>query len=261
MSDLLDVPHTGVFHPTMIHPHTGVPLEALGFWRDGRPIWPTMGASEDDDGGDAGGDDEGDEGEYGAGGDDEGDDDEDLDDGKSPEDLKAELSRIRKSYAKVLKEKRNLTKGGDGKPRPPKVKTGEGDDGKDSFTKDDVEATREETREAVRAEMLPAVIRPAARTVLEKLGMQFGKDEDVARAKLSRTLKLADIDDVELDEDGELVGLEQALREVRKAFPEMFRGTRARTPGNAGGGRRPSTKPKSATEMQAAAVFGGGDDD
>jgi hypothetical protein len=32
-------------HATMVHPITGQPLRAVGFRRDGRPIWPIMGAS------------------------------------------------------------------------------------------------------------------------------------------------------------------------------------------------------------------------
>lgn len=243
-------------HPWMIHPHTGKPLEAVWVRPDGRPVWPIMGASEDDDS-DEDADADGDDSDEDADVDGDDSDEDDIDDGKSPEDLKAELARLRKSQAKLLKEKRNLTRTGD-KTKP---KTKDDTDGKDAFTKDDVEALREETRESVRSEMLPAVIRPAARTVLEQLGMQFPKDSDVAKAKLSRALKLADIDDVELDEDGELIGLEAALREVRRQFPEMFKGTRVRTPGNAGGGRRPSTKPKSATEQQMAAAFGKNLDD
>lgn len=237
-----------LIHPWMIHPRTGAPLEAVGVRKNGRPIWPIMGAAEDDED-DAGGD------EDDAGGDDEdagGDDEDDVDEGKSPEDLKAELARLRRSQAKLLKEARNRTK-----TAPPKVKAGDKDgDDKNAFTKDDIESTREETRESVRAEMLPAVIRPAARTVLEGLGMAFPKDVDVARAKLTRALKLADIEDVELDEDGELVGLDTALREVRRQFPEMFKGARVRTPGNAGGGGKRTTKPRSATEQQMAAAFG-----
>jgi hypothetical protein len=52
------------------------------------------------------------------------------------------------------------------------------------------------------------------------------------------------------------VGLDAALRDVRKQYPELFKGTRVRTPGNAGGGGRRTTKPRSATELQAAAAFG-----
>lgn len=38
-----------ITHPTLLHPHTGQPLKAVGRRRDGSPIWPIIGASEDDD--------------------------------------------------------------------------------------------------------------------------------------------------------------------------------------------------------------------
>lgn len=181
---------------------------------------------------------------------DEDDADGDPDAGKSPEDLRAELKALRASRAKLLREKGNRDKNG--------KKDG---DGKDTFTKDDVAALREETQAAARAELMPALIRNASRGTLESLGMVFPKDSTEARAKLTRTLKLADVDDLEIGDDGEVVGLEHALREVRRTYPELFRGSKVRTPGNAGGGRRTSERPKSATELQAAAVFGNRDDD
>jgi len=42
-------------HPHLVHPRTGLPLAALGFRKDGRPIWPVLGASPDDDGNGDGG--------------------------------------------------------------------------------------------------------------------------------------------------------------------------------------------------------------
>lgn len=42
------------FHPTMRHPHTGAALQAIGLRANGRPIWPIMGASPDDTGGQGG---------------------------------------------------------------------------------------------------------------------------------------------------------------------------------------------------------------
>jgi hypothetical protein len=119
-------------------------------------------------------------------GDDEGDDD-DPDAGKSPEDLRAELKALRASRAKLLREKGNRAKNGK-----------KDEDGKDTFTKDDVAALREETQAATRAELMPTIVRTASRGTLESLGMVFPKDSAEARAKLTRTLKLADVDDLEI---------------------------------------------------------------
>jgi len=237
-------------HPWMIHPRTGAPLEALGYRADGRPIWPIMGASEDDPEGDPEGDPDDDpEGDPEDDPDDDPEDDPDA--GKSPEDLRAELRALRASKAKLLREAKNRTKG---KPKD------EDKDGK-GLTREDFEAMQEETRAAARAELMPALIRTSARGTLESLGMVFPKEPEAAKAKLTRVLKLADTEDLELDDDGEVAGLEHVLRQVKKIAPELFRGKTPPRVGNAAGNGRPNSKPKTATELQAAALFGGGDDD
>lgn len=40
--------HALPVHPTKRHPLTGLPLTAVGLRRDGRPVWPILGASPDD---------------------------------------------------------------------------------------------------------------------------------------------------------------------------------------------------------------------
>lgn len=57
-------------HPTRTHPHTGEPLRALWIRPDGRTMWPILGASPDDGGGDGGngGQGGGDGGQGGTGG-------------------------------------------------------------------------------------------------------------------------------------------------------------------------------------------------
>jgi hypothetical protein len=56
-------------HPTLRHPRTGNRLRAIGVTRDGRAMWPVLGASPDDDadgsGDDAGDDDAGGQGDDG----------------------------------------------------------------------------------------------------------------------------------------------------------------------------------------------------
>jgi hypothetical protein len=159
-------------HPTMIHPHTGRPLEALGRRRDGRPIWPILGASEDDD------EDEGDDGDDTGVGDDE-DEDEDDDPwaGKTDVELKAELSRVTKSSTRASSQAKawrefaqgKTDKAPDGRTRT-KPKTGDEDDeskttktAKGGFTKADLEAARQEAIDAAREENQAAAISVSAR--------------------------------------------------------------------------------------------------
>lgn len=52
-------------NPQLIDPASGAPLRAIGLRRDGRPIWPVLGAAED--GGDTGGAGDGGAGDGGAG--------------------------------------------------------------------------------------------------------------------------------------------------------------------------------------------------
>lgn len=246
-------------HPWKIDPRTGCRLEALGVRPPRRgetgdqPIWPIMGAAEPDDGPeDEPGDDDDDpdddpEDELG---------DDDPDAGKSEADLRAELKRLRVASTRKgreIEKWRLRAQGKNGKK--------DDEDDKDKFTKDDVEDLTERTKEATRAELMPAIIRSQGRSVLESLGMAFPRDAKDAKAALTRTLKLANLDDLELNEDGEVEGLEHELREVKRLYPQLFRGGRVRTPGNAGGGRRPADKPRSATELQMAQAFGIGDDD
>lgn len=244
-----------LIHPWMIDPRTGTPLRALGVVA-GRPVWPIMGAAEDDEEDDGegaeddGGDDEEDDGE--------GDDGGDPDAGKTPEELLAEVKALRSSRAKLLKEKANRSKGGNGKNGD---RNGDGDGKDKTLTRADVDDLVEETKASERQSLMPAIVRTQSKSVLADLGMVFDKDTTKAKAQLSRVLKLADTDDLDLGDDGEVEGLEHALRAVKRDFPQLFRGSRVRSAGNAGGGGKSSTKPKSATEVQASHLFGGGDDD
>lgn len=188
-----------------------------------------------------------------------GDGDDDPDAGKSPEDLRAELKRLRGASTRSAREAEKWRLRAQGKNGKKDDTDTDGD--KDKFTKDDVDDLTERTKEATRAELMPAIIRSQGRSVLESLGMAFPKDAKDAKAALTRTLKLANLEDLDLNEDGEVEGLEHELREVKRLYPQLFRGGRVRTPGNAGGGRRPAEKPKSATELQMAQAFGLGDED
>lgn len=76
---LAAVQGTGIFHPTMTHPKTGLPLEALYVDKHGRVHWPILGASEDDDS-NSDGDDDGDSDDNDDNDGDNSDDDDDDDD-------------------------------------------------------------------------------------------------------------------------------------------------------------------------------------
>jgi hypothetical protein len=147
---------------------------------------------------------------------------------------------------------------GEGQGRRDKTKTEDDPDKK--FTRAELDEIRTETETATRGEMLPVVIKHAATSALRDAGFVFPDDKDARATKLRRALKLMDVEDVEIDEDGEVLGLEDAIDELKAEWPELFAkagGTRQRKrPGNTGGNGKPVTRKKSITEQQAEALFG-----
>lgn len=70
-----------------------------------------------------------------------------------------------------------------------------------------------------------------------------------------RIIKLLDLSDVELDDEGKLAGIEQKLEEVKKDFPELF-DTKRRVGGKADIHADTPVKPKlTGTEAQVASIF------
>ena len=240
-------------HPWMIDPRNGLPLAALGVRANGRPIWPIMGASEDDGDGD---DDEDDAG----GGDDEDEDGAGDDDpwaGKSAEDLKAELARLSRTSTRNAADAKRWRERAQGK-------GGEGDAGKagdkskTSFTREEYDESVKEARDGGRASLMPALVRTAAESQLERAGLVLPSDDDARDAKIGRVIKLLDLDNIELDDNGKLIGLGSEIDALKDAYPELFtKGTKRVTqPGNNGGGKRSAAKAKTATELQAEHIFG-----
>lgn len=270
-------------HPWKIDPRTGLALRAV-FMRPPRrgevgeqPVWPIMGASEDDPGDD---DDEDDGVPDPDELDDEDDDDEDDDEddpwaGKSEADLKAELRRLSGAHGKAKTQAQRWREFAQGKtdtapdgtkrtaPKPapktdPKTKSG-------ALTRADLEAAVEEARNEARAETREATIRTTARAELRAAGLSLPSDPEESKAVIARAVRLLDLDDVSV-EDGEVVGLDDAIADLKRMLPGMFKAgspngnggrRKAPNPGNTGGGKGGAGKPKTATEQQAALIFGG----
>jgi hypothetical protein len=49
-------------------------------------------------------------------------------------------------------------------------------------------------------------------------------------------MKLLDLDEVEVDEDGEVTGLTDQLDDIKREWPEFFKRTRSANPSNGAGG-------------------------
>ena len=191
----------------MLHPKTGQPIKAIGYRNDGRPIYPIMGASDDDDGGDGtdggdgAGDDDGDDQGSGGDGDDAGSagDQNSNDDRKNPriKELSDENARYR-NRAKKAEDEKNVAL-----------------------------ARLKEIDDADKSELDKATSRS---TELE--GTVESQDDTITKLRIDNAfltsnkhkwqnpaaaLRLIDLSEVEIDEDGKVTGLDKALDKLAKS--------------------------------------------
>lgn len=232
-----------------IHPRTG--LTAVGLRADGRPIWPIMGGSgdgdgdgDDDDQGD--GDDDSDDG-GGDGGD--GDDEGEGDDGDTkPKPKKTGDTVPRSELAKVIAARDKAKK-------EARDRTRELDELKRSSETSEDTARREaaeEARKTADARYKPISVRAAL--------LEAG----VLPARVKGALKLIDLDDVEIDDDGEVTGLDSQIDDLKKDWSELFaveqepgKKLEPRRGGADGADKKPTPKKElTASERQAARLLG-----
>lgn len=184
--------------------------------------------------------------------DEEDDDEDDPDADKTDEELRAELKATRQSLAKAngqsakrrktLREReRELEEAR--KPKPKGKAKDDDDDGPDVET-----------------------IRHEARTEGEKAGLVRAKRAEAKSALLSagvnpdravKAVGLLDLDDLDLDDDG-LDGVDDAIEDLRKAWPELFAKKRVKRQSTAGDrdadGERESRRGKAKTASEQAAA-------
>lgn len=128
-------------------------------------------------------------------------------------------------------------------------------------------ALREAREEGERRYRAP-LVQTAARSALVEAGalafLQDERDPDSASARekgesrLKRLLKLVDTDGLDVDEDGTVSGLEAAVDDLRRDYPELFATPARRPKARPTGAPRPAAveKPKSTAEIHAAKVLG-----
>lgn len=177
-------------------------------------------ASEDETGDDP----ELDEDEDEDGADDDGTDkDEDPDAGKSDEDLRAELKEIRKHLASSNdKGKRNRLRVKQLQSQLSQRATdGKGD--KAEGDQPDVDAVRREVQDKANQ----TIKRVSVRAALSSAGL--------TKEQVGRMIALVDLGDLDVDEDGEVDGVDEAIEDLRNDFPQLFE---AKAEKGAQGGRR-----------------------
>lgn len=193
------------YHPTKRHPHTGEALRALLIRQSGEPVWPVMGASEDDGESD-GSEGEGEEGEK-KDSDEDGSEKSDKDerDARIAE-LEAEISRVKKHRSEADKKKSAAEK-----------------ELQELKNKDlpDVERLKKELEEArqegtaSRSALNALALTNSFLVASQKQSVNW-HDPEVAQAALDR-------EGVEVDKDGKVTGMAEAVKKLAKAKPFLVK--------------------------------------
>jgi hypothetical protein len=220
------------------------------------PYWARPGialfAKKTDDGAEGGGGDDDEEDD-----DDEDDDDEDDDDlGELSEDeLRAELKKTRDSLSKASgssKAKRDKIKRLNAelaearKPKTDKPKTAAGDD--DHV---DAEAIKAAAKAEARAESDTRIRKTAARAELKAAG--------IPADQVGRLIGLIDLDSLDVDDEGEVDGLDDAIDELKADWPQLFnvKSIRRQRKSAAGGSdEKPPRGKLTPSQIQAARATG-----
>jgi len=191
-----------------------------------------------DDGG-AGGDEDEDDDDLDEDDDDEDEDDEDSE--KSPEELRAELKNIRAalSSANGQSKKRRQKLQQQRKDHEAELdrlragKKSKSKDDEDDDEKIDADAIREAARREARAESDERTKKAEARGALRGAGV----DGD----RVAKAVGLLDLSELDVDDDGNVDGLDDAIDELKREWPELF-------PGKGEKRRRPGSGPRSDDE-------------
>lgn len=120
--------------------------------------------------------------------------------------------------------------------------------------------------EAARAELegrfKPMIVNKEARLALVAAGLS----PDTSNARMTKLLKMIDLSDIDVDEDGEVSGLDDQIDQIKETLPELFRkpepepapAPKVRAP-KLDAANKPAAQPQPRTtgEIHAAAILGG----
>jgi hypothetical protein len=199
------------------------------------------------------------------GGDDADDDDDELDDDevheedddKSEDELRAELKATRDSIKKANDSsavRRKKIRELKGRLAAQDAGSGGRPAATDDDSKPDVDAIEKGGAARGRAEALSMVKKSGTRAALASAG--------VPKERLAKAVGLINLDDLDVDDEGEIDGLEDAVEELRKDWPEIFGKTVSRRRSVSGdtdsdGDRAAKVSKLTATERQAQSLVPG----
>lgn len=117
----------------------------------------------------------------------------------------------------------------------------------------------EEATAAAERKFKPVAIRNAAKAALLEAGVS-----DLSEARMSKLLRMLSIDDIDVEDDGTVAGLDEQIDQIKEDFPEFFAKPEpapapAKRPprGDAADRKNEPPKPRTTGEKIAAELFGG----
>jgi hypothetical protein len=118
-----------------------------------------------------------------------------------------------------------------------------------------------EAEEKAEARYKPIAVRKAVRAALVEAGATAATegDKEKTEARIARLMKLVDVGDLSIDDDGEVLGVDEQIDGLRADYPELFEPAgKPRAKAKPTAAPRPAApeKPKSAAEQHALRALG-----
>lgn len=193
---------------TRVHPKTGEPIVPVGFLPSGKAVWPIMGASQDDDSNDDADDVDDEDGV---------EDDEEVDeseddgnDGRARKRTRSERQLFKENQRRRHENKKLQKELDDAAARLKEFED------KDKTESERLTGSVEEL--TTKNEKLEARIGELA------LQNAFLSDNSYKWRNPKAALRLADLSSVEIDDDGEVTGLSEALKALAESDPYLLAG-------------------------------------
>ncbi|WP_406170326.1 phage scaffolding protein [Streptomyces canus] len=134
---------------------------------------------------------------------------------------------------------------------------------RDKYKEQETEAEKavREAEEKAEARYKPIAVRKAVRAALIEAGATTSAegDKEKAEARIARLMKLVDVGDLSIDDDGEVLGVDEQIDALRADYPELFGPAsrqRAKPKPTAAPRQAAPDKPKSAAEQHAQRALG-----
>lgn len=117
-----------------------------------------------------------------------------------------------------------------------------------------------EAEEKAEARYKPIAVRKAVRAALVEAGATAATDGDKAKteARIARLMKLIDVGDLSIDDDGEVLGVDEQIDGLRADYPELFEPAAKKAKARPTGAPKPAAveQPKSTAEIHAKRILG-----